>query len=200
MSFETEKYQIVKNALSEDAINICKHNFEMLRNQWAADNFGTGHKPDRMVKDSFSWYSSYTTDSLMVVLKPKLEEITGKRLLPTYSYGRIYYTNAEMAKHIDRYSCEISATVCITADETPWPIWFKTEDGEEKPLTLHPGDLCVYRGCELEHWRLPNPGNECIQMFVHFVDADGPYTGFAMDLRDGFGQSYNGGNCEPEDI
>jgi hypothetical protein len=38
-------------------------------------------------------------------------------------------------------------------------------------VKLNPGDMLVYRGCELEHWRNKFKGKECIQVFLHYNDC-----------------------------
>ena len=83
----------------------------------------------------------------------------------TYSYARIYKKGDVLEKHKDRYSCEISSTMHLGGDE--WSIFLepdpkkgKVVDGVYKPsrskgkeINLKPGDMLMYRGCELEHWR-----------------------------------------------
>ena len=65
------------------------------------------------VANSFAYYGSLASDSVLVLLKPLIEEKVGKRLHPTYSYLRIYYKDADLKRHTDRPSCEYSATLCI---------------------------------------------------------------------------------------
>lgn len=52
-------------------------------------------------------------DSLLVQLLPHFETASGKRLLPTYSYARLYAPGDELKNHTDRESCEISATITL---------------------------------------------------------------------------------------
>ena len=35
-------------------------------------------------------------------------------------------------------------------------------------IDLKPGDMLVYRGCDLEHWREPFEGDSCTQVFLHY--------------------------------
>ena len=35
-------------------------------------------------------------------------------------------------------------------------------------VDLNPGDMLVYRGCDLEHWRKPFEGDDCVQVFLHY--------------------------------
>ena len=43
-------------------------------------------------------------------------------------------------------------------------------------ISLNPGDMLIYSGCELEHWREPFQGNLCGQVFLHYNHANGPYA------------------------
>jgi hypothetical protein len=35
-------------------------------------------------------------------------------------------------------------------------------------VDLKPGDMLIYKGMELEHWREPFEGEDCIQVFLHY--------------------------------
>ena len=35
-------------------------------------------------------------------------------------------------------------------------------------VNLEPGDMLVYRGCELEHWREKFKGKQSVQVFLHY--------------------------------
>jgi hypothetical protein len=41
-------------------------------------------------------------------------------------------------------------------------------------INLKPGDMLVYSGCDLEHWREPFQGDECIQVFLHYNNIETP--------------------------
>jgi hypothetical protein len=41
-------------------------------------------------------------------------------------------------------------------------------------IYLKPGDMLVYSGCELEHWREKFKGKECIQVFLHYNNRKTP--------------------------
>ena len=40
---------------------------------------------------------------------------------------------------------------------------------------MKPGDMIIYRGCEIEHWREPLWGNNHAQAFLHYNEKDGEY-------------------------
>ena len=115
-----------------------------------------------------------------------------------------------LANHADRPACEISVTLHVGSNiSTPWPIWIKTPDtyldanktiitarGENRSVTLNPGDGMIYKGCERPHWRDPMPGEyhrtwygrkvekEGLyyhQAFFHYVLADGNRANHAFD-------------------
>ena len=43
--------------------------------------------------------------------------------------------------------------------------------------------MCVYSGCELEHWREPYEGTQQIQCFLHYVNSNGKYKDYKFDKR-----------------
>jgi hypothetical protein len=52
-----------------------------------------------------------------------------------------------LAKHTDRPSCELSATICLQKDETrSKKIYFENLDGETVEVELNDGDMVVYSG------------------------------------------------------
>jgi hypothetical protein len=112
-----------------------------------------------------------------------MEKQTGLKLNPTYSYARIYKAGDILHRHKDRFSCEISTTLNLGGD--PWPIHLEPKknvgipDGKKITVSsdnkgilvnLKPGDMLVYRGMELEHWREEFQGDNCAQVFLHYND------------------------------
>ena len=53
----------------------------------------------------------------------------------------------------------------------PWSIYV-----EGTKVDLNVGDMLIYSGCELEHWREPFEGNVCVQTFLHYNNANGQYA------------------------
>ena len=92
-----------------------------------------------------------------------------------------------LVKHKDRPSCEISGTLTLGFDPGSgiWPIYFGRNDDDVvgQAFEINTGDLVMYRGCELNHWRPPYKGKWQVQVFFHFVDANGPHKDHAMDGR-----------------
>jgi len=125
-------------------------------------------------------------ESFMLQKQSLMEKETNLQLLPTYSFWRMYTLEAELTKHKDRPSCEISATAMIGSDGTQWPIYM-----EGKPFHLSPGQAMIYLGCELDHWREPFKGDWHAQTFMHYVDANGENKKYKWDRRGFVGQTNN---------
>ncbi|MEN9575821.1 MAG: hypothetical protein RL514_3676 [Verrucomicrobiota bacterium] len=127
-------------------------------------------------------YKNLVTEDLLLRLLPQVEQLTGHRLLPTYSFMRIYEPGAVLARHTDRPACEISLSLALQPDpQVPWPLYVETPTGEAVPAHLAAGDGLVYQGIERPHWREPFTGTEMIQTFLHYVRADGPYAHLKAD-------------------
>jgi predicted 2-oxoglutarate/Fe(II)-dependent dioxygenase YbiX len=141
-------------------------------------------------------------DSLLEQLVPHFEQASGKRLYPTYAYARLYAPGDELKIHTDRPACEISATLTLGFDGDVWPIYvgdyteagtgreITTQQGETKYLTnereikMGVGDAVLYRGMDKVHWREPyKEGKWQAQVFLHYVDADGPHAAEKYDKR-----------------
>ena len=138
-------------------------------------------EPDSQSPNVFSMYKNTIMDFLQFQLHELIEKETGLTLLPTYNYFRIYRNGAILDKHKDRHACEISATMLIGKNYSS-PSWELHMEGDK--ISQEVGDVVIYRGCELEHCREPwvtEPNNYHVQLFVHFVDADGPFEIFKGD-------------------
>ena len=149
------------------------------------DDAVDGTFTDTQAPGDFSKYGDPIMDTLLSLSLNQMETLTGKKLTPTYSYHRLYTTGTELKRHRDRPSCEISTTICLGADSSnvdaskypdwDWPIYIKEKDGNEIPVHMKPGDMIIYRGCELEHWREPYWGKNHAQVFLHYNEKNGQY-------------------------
>ena len=45
--------------------------------------------------------------------------------------------------------------------------------GERVDLEI--GDMLIYEGCKLEHWREPFEGDNCGQVFLHYNNVNGQF-------------------------
>jgi len=149
------------------------------------DDYGTWG--DGQVPNTYAHYSDIAMETLLLAVQPKMEKLTGLKLNPTYSFARIYKMGDVLKRHKDRFSCEISTTMNLGGDE--WPIYLEHKknvgvpadiDPETKTnyqvstnnkgteVILKPGDMLVYKGMILEHWREAFIGQDCAQVFLHY--------------------------------
>lgn len=182
--FQKNKYIALTGALSKEECDVLtQHMFKL-------------YKQGKLVNDDQCPMSDAVYgDSMMEQVLEKLTEPIGniiqKKLLPTYTYARIYRPGEILKKHKDRPSCEYSATLTLGFDsKTIWPIYFAQEN-KEIPIQLDVGELAIYSGCELVHWRAPFKGNWHVQLFLHYVDAEGPYANHIYDGRDSLSNEQN---------
>lgn len=139
---------------------------------------------------SSSTYSDPIHSEMQELYRYKLEDLLGYKLLPTYTYSRIYSPREVLERHRDRPSCQISLTATLdydTFDGEPWDLFVEPNVSYK----LYPGDVLVYKGCEIDHWRDSFIGISQTQVFFHYVDANGPYTDFKYDFRPSLGSSVN---------
>ena len=201
MSFKTKKYQVIKGAISKELANFI-FNYMMLQRD-AVDfmvkhqkinpyNPLIGTREDKQIPGAYSKYADWVMETLLQFVRPIMKAKTGMDLVPTYSYTRLYEKGNILYRHKDRPSCEISTTLHLGGD--PWPIYLDPTgannivSGSETTTIIKPGapkgvrvdlkvgDMLIYSGCELEHWREPFEGNVCSQVFLHYNHAKGPYA------------------------
>jgi len=128
-------------------------------------------------------YGDHAFDGLLEYLRPRIEEHSGLRLSPTYSYFRLYKHGDMLERHRDRPACEISVSLNIgQIPSDSWPLYVEGSAGPYGAL-LSPGDALLYRGIDVFHWREPFQGNHLVQVFLHYVDRDGPHADERFDRR-----------------
>jgi hypothetical protein len=129
-------------------------------------------------------YGDPTMDRVLERLTSTIATITRLRLAPTYSYLRLYKHGDCLARHVDRPACEISVTMNLGQEpKEPWPIGICGRHGE-RLVQLAPGDALIYRGMECPHWRDSFRGDRLGQVFLHYVDLDGPHQSWKYDRRE----------------
>ena len=198
------KYQVIKKAVNYELANFVFNYFMLKRDavQWMYQNNITydtgmlGTWTDQQIPNTYSCYADPVMETLLMKVLPIMQQETGLNLIPTYSYARLYKNGDILHRHKDRPSCEISTTINLGGD--PWPIFINpdpnagytygpvvgvhrvqkyepTQDKGNKVL-LEVGDMLVYTGCDLEHWREPFDGNICGQVFLHYNHVNGPFA------------------------
>ena len=189
--FKKNKYCIIENAISLEMANFI-HDYICLKKKVAKKLFEYNYISlnettwgtwlDPQVPNTYSHYSDLVMETLLEKVLPQMQKHTGLKLVSTYSYTRVYKKGDVLKRHKDRPSCEISTTMNLGGDK--WPIYLSPNENvgfpnEQKGITteskakgikvdLRPGDMLVYSGCELEHWRKKFTGNYCAQVFLHY--------------------------------
>ena len=183
--FKKDKYQVIKKAISCELANFIFNYFLLKRdavkymysNNLIEENSLFGTWKDPQVPNVYSHYADFVTETLLIKVMHIIKQQTNLNLIPTYSYARVYEKGSILKRHKDRPSCEISATLNLGGD--PWPIFIDPTGSNNAPagikVDLEPGDMLIYLGCELEHWREEFTSNICAQVFLHYNDSNGKY-------------------------
>ena len=192
MSFKKNKYTVIRQAISKDLAAFVANYFLMQKQVYDTcraqryispfeNIIGHYEGKDEQIPETYSQYSNIAMETLMLKCQPEMEKVTGLKLYPAYTYARIYKKGDELKRHKDRFSCEISTTMNLAGDD--WPIYLSPNENVGRPngkditteskakgikVDLKPGDMLVYSGCELEHWRNKFKGKECVQVFLHY--------------------------------
>ena len=186
MSFKKNKYVVIKQAISKDLATFVANYFSIKKQVYDTCSktryispfetlLGGYEGTDDQIPHTYSNYSDIAMETLMLKCQPIMEKTTGLKLTPAYTFARIYKNGDVLKRHKDRFSCEISTTMNLGGD--PWAIYLEPSGKEGLKgikVDLKPGDMLVYSGCELEHWRNKFKGKECIQGFLHYNNRKTP--------------------------
>tara|TARA_R100000353_G_scaffold59206_2_gene46753 strand:+ start:1282 stop:1944 length:663 start_codon:yes stop_codon:yes gene_type:complete len=198
MSFKKNKYTVIRQAVSRDLALFIANYFRMQKQVYDTCRqaryfspfeqvLGYYESQNEQIPNTYSSYGNIAMETLMLKCQPIMEKTTGLKLDPNYTYARIYKKGDELKRHKDRFSCEISTTMNLGGDD--WPIYLSPNENVGEPdgknitaaskakgvkVDLKPGDMLVYRGVELEHWREKFKGKECVQVFLHYNDRKTP--------------------------
>tara|TARA_R110002094_G_scaffold206148_1_gene176850 strand:+ start:336 stop:959 length:624 start_codon:yes stop_codon:yes gene_type:complete len=186
MSFKKNKYVVIKQAINKD-LALFLYNYFHMRKQ-VLDTcldarfispyetlLGEYEGANSQMPHTYSSYSDIAMETLLLKCQPIMEKITELKLCPSYTYARIYKKGDVLKRHKDRFSCEVSTTMNLGGNQ--WPIYLEPSGELGKKgikINLKPGDMLVYSGCELEHWREKFKGTDCAQVFLHYNDVKTP--------------------------
>ena len=200
--FKEKKYAIVDSAVPVDICqNLSGYILKLVEDK------KTTKDPQCPLSESI--YGNSMLDILLEDVRPTIEKATGLNLTPTYSYARKYLPGDELKPHLDRESCEISATITLGYEGNLWPIHVSTDSKVENDIgeiLIDVGSMVIYKGMEINHWREPyTQGKWQCQVFLHYVDADGPHKDLKYDGRETLGvkktlDSKNFNNDESSDF
>ena len=175
-------YKVVKNFIAPSFADYLKNYFTVI-----AEN---GHCAlgDDQAPNSYCIYGDPAFDTLMLMTSPIVEKSLNKKVVPQYTYARIYLKNSILEEHVDRPECEISVTISLGGEyENLWPICIKDYEDNTNCIELDRGDAMIYYGRDLKHWRNKFNGVSHYQIFSHYVYADGKYKDRLFDGRKNIG-------------
>ena len=184
LNFKKDKYCIIKNSISKELADLC-YNYLILKRKVSKTLMDVkyftpfekiyGVLNDDQVPNTWSIYGDVLMEVLLNRLLTATEKATKLKLIPNYSYSRLYKKGDILHRHKDRFSCEISTTMNLGGDD--WPIYLEPSGEVGKKgvrVDLKQGDMLVYSGCELEHWREKFKGKQCVQVFLHYNNRKTP--------------------------
>jgi len=181
--FKKDNFCVIEKAISPDLATFLYNYFTMQKQVYDTcmqaryispfETFlGYYEGQDEQIPNTYSQYANMAFETLLLKLQPIMEKTTKLKLYPNYTYARIYKPGDELKRHKDRFSCEISTTLNLGGDK--WPIYIEPSQKEGMKgvsVNLKPGDMLVYRGNILEHWREPFKGKDCAQVFLHYNNS-----------------------------
>ena len=184
--FKKKKYTIIRQAISKALAAFVANYFLMQKQVYDTCRQSRYFSPfetiigyyegeNEQIPNTNSQYANMAMETLLLKCQPGMEKATGLKLYPAYTYARIYKKGDELKRHKDRFSCEISTTMNLAGDD--WPIYLEPSGETGKKgvkVDLKQGDMLVYSGCELEHWREKFKGKECVQVFLHYNNRKTP--------------------------
>ncbi len=205
MNFKKNKYVVIREAVSKDLAEFIYNYFLMKKQvydtclkQRYISTYETllgGYEPSNgQIPNTYFNYADIVAETLMLKCHPIMEKTTGLKLQPAYTYARIYKKGDVLKRHKDRFSCEISTTMKLGGED--WSIYldptntetqlenvpYKISGNKGVRVDLKPGDMLVYRGLDLEHWRNKFKGKSCGQVFLHYNNEKTP--GSSQNLFD----------------
>ena len=185
-TFKKNKYVFVKKAISKELATFL-YNYFLIKQQVydiaikekyispyekILGEYEVSKEEGGQVPGTYVNYSDIAGDTLLLKTQGIVEKYTNMKLYPNYSYARNYKKGDELVRHTDRFSCEVSTTIFLGGDN--WPMYIDPTGGKNnkgKKFNLNPGDMIIYRGDLLEHWREKFKSNTCIQIFLHYTNV-----------------------------
>jgi hypothetical protein len=177
--YEEKGFEVKQEFIPRFFAQYLRNYFDLLYRNDQVPNKGDGQ-----VAKSVGIYGDPAFDTLMLLCLSSVEEIVGKKLLPTYTYARIYFNGADLLPHKDRDECEHSVSLSLGGTSSAlWPLWFKNDDAEPEYAAMYEGDAVVYQGNKVNHWRDEFEGETQFQLFMHYVEAEGEHKDQLFDTR-----------------
>ncbi len=116
--FEEHRWVKIDKFIDQNMANLLYHHVQLEaarlnyydENDISYSKEKEGEFTDHQAPGDFSKYGDPIMDTLLSLSLEQMQTLTGKELVPTYSYHRLYTAGTELKRHSDRPSCEISTT------------------------------------------------------------------------------------------
>jgi hypothetical protein len=131
-------------------------------------------------ENSFGYYNFKPFLQILCESVKPLCEYLGDKVLPSFCYGRVYYTNSDLPIHIDRPECEISISCNLGGDKI-WPFYIENGNGEMCEVNMYPGNAILYLGRKAPHYRDPFDGEFNTQVMFFYNRTYGEYSEHYFD-------------------
>jgi hypothetical protein len=168
--FDEAGYLTIRKLLPRPILDYLKVYFQILLMNGVLS-------PDRLAPLSPGRGGDPGLDAFLDLAGPEIGRRIGRDLVPTVSYARIYMQGDRLPRHTDRDSCEFAVSVCIATPPgaKAHSLYFRRPGGRARRVSMREGDACVYLGTAVEHWRDPFPESGHIQLFLCYIDRQGPH-------------------------
>ncbi len=181
-SYRERGYVVARGAVDPSLVQFlvaCAHTLNSGRQLVSDPAFG----------NTVAKYGDPAFDTLCAGFVGALSEVAATELEPTYSYLRWYRPPCELIRHRDRDACGHTATVHLANWGEPWPFELEDACGAKVRIELDPGDLLLVKGREIPHSRPHREAGDYLQVFLHYVERDGPEAEYRFDRRPALGLS-----------
>lgn len=163
--FKHSGYVVIRNMITTDEAARLYH--------YTLNKLTLGNSDDGQVPGSPSFYQDKEVAKLQKKLAPLIEEAIQIPLISVFCYHRIYRTGAVLRMHKDSMRAEISATMNLGQKGEPWELWLVDYDENPQNIKLYPGDVLIYYGNRLHHWRGKLLNSDLVsQIMFHFVSRN----------------------------
>ncbi|MCE7992572.1 MAG: hypothetical protein HEP71_11350 [Roseivirga sp.] len=185
--FRKNNYYVLREALDHDSIQVVSQYAELQRKNNEPYFYDEGRQYSGR-------YGDLVTESILLQLQSIMSEITGCDLYPAFSFLRVYKKGDALHKHVDRNASEFAVTMTIAKPgEEVWPIYVESL-GKEVEVLLNPGEILLYKGREMVHWRHKLEMDYWTQAMFFFVDSKGSFKDHLFDKRNEIGEMKNMGD------
>jgi hypothetical protein len=168
--FAEDGYVLVKRFLCVPLLAVA------YRYLWLSLQTGRGNWDDTRLVGTMSLYGDCLLECILEFATPAVESIASRKLRPGFAYGRLNKHGDVLERHRDRSACKISAILSLGHEvgevrkTRPGYVWPMFMNGN--PVACEPGDMIVFRACEVWHSREAFEGRSQAQVSLHYLDSD----------------------------